>query len=379
MEIVRIPVDYLAEFDRVLKNRRHDFWVSSLVGIEPAEMYDRMKTYRVEDRLAHEIFSHCFFMESQDVKRDADSLLDKFGLGLRKVKIRSKNAPGCIFAFINESGMTTLRKQRLQLADDDTRLSAEERVRRTSMLLTVTTMESVLAAAKQTKKFWVASWSDIDVEDAKKKAVCAIFEGLCCTQRFSECLLVEVSDLSGAGNQLRNKCGMGLRKAPFTCKVGPGVIAVFFETVAPMTKSATVLTSPEPSRLKRQMQGPMSSPGPTERDSKRRRELGGADGSKLRQAMSLETPIKVGREAKRGLGDVDPEELYLRQVAVLEKRLGELLPLLPREQLTTPFVQMKLEEYMQKPRGRLDKFKMEFARIWRSYLELSASNVPDLD
>jgi len=369
----------LAEFDRILKSRQNDFWVGSLVNIKPVEMYDKMFSYRVEDRLVYEIFSHCFFMESQDVKRDADSLLDKFGLGLRKCKIRSKNSPGCIFAFINQSGMTTLRKERLELADHDRKLSGEERVRRTTMLLTVSTMESALAAGKQTNKFWATSWSDTNVEDVKKKAVCALFEGVCCTQRFSECLLVEVSDLSEAVNQLRNKCGMGLRKKPFTCKAGPGIVAVFFEKVALIPKSATALTSPQPSRLKRQMQSPISSPGPTDRESKKRRELGGADGSQLWQAMSLETPIKVAREAKHGLGDVDPEELYLRQVAVLEKRLGELLPLLPPEQLTTPFVQMKLEEYMQKPYGRLDKFRMEFARIWRSYLERTASDIPDLD
>merc|ERR1719511_613649 len=124
---------------------------------------------------------------------------------------------------------------------------------------------------------------------------------------------------------------MGLRKRPFICKAGPGVIAVFFEKVAPIPKSATALTSPKPSRLKRQMQGPITSPGPADRESKRRRELGGADGSQPCQA-TLETPIKVAREAKQGLGDLDPEELYLRQVAVLEKRLGELLPLLPPEQ-----------------------------------------------
>jgi len=59
--------------------------------------------------------------------------------------------------------------------------------------------------------------------------------------------------------------------------------------------------------------------------------------------------------------------------------LAALLPTLPREQLSTPLVQEKLEESMRKPHGRLDKFKLEIARIWRKYLETTAGQTEDVD
>lgn len=77
------------------------------------------------------------------------------------------------------------------------------------------------------------------------------------------------------------------------------------------------------------------------------------------------------------------EELYCKQVRILEARLGELLPRLSLEQLSTAAVQAQLEDYMQKPRGRFELFRKDISRVWRSFFlerSLAASRaVPDLD
>merc|ERR1719464_1985758 len=82
--------------------------------------------------LAPEVFSHCFYRGSHDIKTAADAITDKVGLGLRKCRVRSKNVSGCVFILINKNGESALSKQRAELSADDRKLSTEERLRRTS-------------------------------------------------------------------------------------------------------------------------------------------------------------------------------------------------------------------------------------------------------
>jgi hypothetical protein len=60
----------------------------------------------------------------------------------------------------------------------------------------------------------------------------------------------------------------------------------------------------------------------------------------------------------------DSEEKYLKQVRALEKRAKTLLPTLDGK-LCTTLVQVRLEEAMKLPTGRLDRFRFDIARIWR--------------
>merc|ERR1719491_1510297 len=70
----------------------------------------------------------------------------------------------------------------------------------------------------------------------------------------------------------------------------------------------------------------------------------------------------------------EAEALYCQQMDVIERRLEVLLPSLMAEDLSsTAVVVNKLEQAMQKPVGRLQKFKMEIGRIRRMFLEGSLS------
>merc|ERR1711972_958972 len=72
--------------------------------------------------------------------------------------------------------------------------------------------------------------------------------------------------------------------------------------------------------------------------------------------------------AVEGSAPEDPEELYCKQVAALERRLLTLLPNLSQETIaSTACVQARLEQSMNKPAGRLQKFHMEIARIRRQF------------
>lgn len=343
--------------------------------------------------MVSDIFTDCYLMESADAKLDADSLMDEVGLGLRKSKVKVKNLYGVIFAFVDNRGPSVLMAERADLSAGDRKLSTEERLRRTTMEMTVTCMDLVKSELKRASKlsFWVTAWQGCSGEEAKKKAVAADMEGRKAVERFERCFLVEVPCCSLACLQLTSIFGLGQRKQMPRAREAPGAVAVFFTSyglASPDTLAAVSL--PKRRRTEQLPEGassghsedmlssgspllPLSTPAAQTPDRAMRTCSGGKS--------SIETPSKAEKPktvAQTSIEDVDSEDLYFRQVTVLEKRLNELLPTLPRELIDTPFAQRKLEEYMRKPYGRLDKFKMDIARIWRAFVE-RRHDVPDLD
>eukprot|EP00435_Cladocopium_sp_Y103_P036243 s27_g9.t1 len=61
-------------------------------------------------------------------------------------------------------------------------------------------------------------------------------------------------------------------------------------------------------------------------------------------------------------------DLHRRQVAVIQKRLEELLPSLPLDQLSTSLALTKLEESMRKRKGKFDEFRADVERIIIAYV-----------
>lgn len=366
-------VPRIEDFVALLAAKGQDFWLSALVDITTDQMPDKMYSYRINDDLAQDVYSHCLFMKSQDVKTDADSLTDFVGLGMRKNRVRSKRVPGCIFVFVNESGPSSLMKQRADLPDDDSRLSTEERLRRTTMSMEVTSEDGLVAELSRTRRFWITCWQGLDAEEGKKKAVGSVMENQPATERFKRCLFAEVQDCQQASVNIEKVCGMGLRSSRVRSKSAPGVVAVFLVDEAPAARSRRVAAAPVAAT-------PESKSGP----SKKRR-LDIAQDGPLLPIEDAGSPQKAARTkeaarpARGKAASADSEDLYFRQVLVLEKRMGELLPSLPVEMLATPYVQAKLEDLMQKPHGRFDKFKTDIARIWRCYLESRDAQIPDLD
>merc|ERR1712048_1447404 len=70
-------------------------------------------------------------------------------------------------------------------------------------------------------------WSDCNVDQGKRKAVCLDVEGQLATQRFKRCLLVEVEDGKAATTRISSACGLGLRKSAVRSKPTPGCAALF--------------------------------------------------------------------------------------------------------------------------------------------------------
>jgi len=355
-----------------------DFFMSCLADVSSAEFPHKVRTLRVEDTLASEVFTHCYYKWSKDIKTDAEAVVESCGLGLRKKGVRSKNVPGCVFVFVSEPGPSVLLQQRAELSADDRKLSAEERVRRTSMKLDVAGMDHLIAEAKRHPgKFWLTSWTATSVEEAKKKAVCSQIEGQLATQCFTRCLFAEVSNCQDATLRVTGMCGLGMRRSAVRSRVGPGCIAAFFPSGGPPPLPLPEPASTPPSKrpgpgasTSAGTAGPGSS-GPKEAPAQPKRRKTGE--TEPRPAVLLPTRSspadKAGEAAVASAGGADDEEVYFKQVRVLENRLRVLLPRLDKEDLSTSFVQEKLEEFMQKPHGRLDKFKLDIARIWRSYLE----------
>lgn len=396
------------DFVDLLKKKDNDFWISSLADVTSGELPDRVPAYRVQEALACENFSTCYYTSSADIKADAEALISLVGLGLRKNKVKSKNVPGCIFALVQEDGPSGIRFQREHLEASDRRLPTEERIRRTACdrklpteervlrgemhVEVIADMDKMMQQAKRIspKNFFLTCFGGCDALEAKKKSVSCNVEGKHAASTFNRALIVEVPDCCMASSLFTGAFGLGMRKTFVRGRAVSGCLVLFL-----LQPEAEVAIS----TLKPKQQGIGSSSSTTGRGSaqeelalaKRRRTEAGTPEARLclLPPRSAGGPAGVAQEQPRAvaagkatdtLEDERSEEVYLRQVRVLEKRLQELLPRLPREQLATTYVQSKLEEHMQLGSGRLSKFRMDIFRVWRAYLEVTqASDVQDVD
>lgn len=382
-------------FRFLVQDRGNDFWVSSLAGVSKEEMPDRMASLRVEDELVSEVFTHCYFKISSKIKSDANAITDEFGLGLRKKRVTSHDVPGCVFVLVNKNEETLLSRRRAELSSSDRRLSPEERLRRTQMQFDVSSLDALMKEAKACKSnFWLTSYSEAGAEESKKRVVTMSVEGTLAPERFSKCILVEVPDCQKATEKIIGACGLGLRKSAVRSRGKKGSVALLFS-------EATSASSQGPRAATTTGEESYSSSDSSESSKSQR--VGAKRAKPDGRVVPAQKPKKLkpvnvapNQQAKREKAESsiilpitseaavrsvtaerksDPnerttdEELHYRQVQVLEKRLASLLPTLPRDQLSTPFLQAKLEQQMQKPAGRLDKFKLDIGRIWRAFAD----------
>jgi len=433
MSLSCVKLRVWTDLREVLVSRGQDFWLSCLSGASAADMPDKLATMCVEELQVAEVFTHCFIVESEDIKTESDQLIDEFGLGLRKKRVRSRPESGCVFALVSNSGDTALLRRRSEIPDDDRRLSGEERCRRMNVTFQVTDLSSMIAAANQfRKRFWLTSFTQVDPDGCKKRVGTMTVDNQRIDERFSRCIIAEVGDCSQATEQLTNQVGMGIRLTKVRSRPLPGCVMCLFlkDTVtdaSTMTGAAVVFPKQLPvrPRLAHELVHPargetqvalagsgrsiygsgdqvplQPAPQAEKRDAAQRASasvLGAVDGSKPKAprvddvarkrarlaadtvrpavaASSAQLPMKapaVGpvSAGKNGVYEDREGDLHYKQVCVLEKKLAALLPTLPRDQITTPLVQARLEGLMQKPAGRLDKFRGDIGRIWRSYLD----------
>jgi len=369
LECVKMP-DWM-KFSGILKARGTDFWISSLAGVSVEEMPDKLQTYRVEDDLAADLFTHCYFQRSDDIKAGTDAIIDEFGLGLRRKRVMSKSVPGCIFAFVTKSGgASVLQQRRNELASDDKRLSAEERLRRTDLKFDVLDVSAMRAEAKRCPLgFWLTSYTGTGLDDCKKKVVTTNIEGKPAAENFARCLVTEVKDCRKATEWLTTQLGLGLRKSAVRSRAESGCVALLLAKGG-TGASAGVTMGPNSAAS-----GSCATEAP---ETKRQRTQSNASGSSSGSSSSSSSSANGGGNTEPAVtsgevllplvqadaGAENNAEMHARQVAVLEKRLVAVLPSLSGETLTTALVQERLEHSMQKPAGRLDKFRGDIDRLW---------------
>jgi len=298
---------------------------------------------------------------------DADSIVDEFGLGLRKKRVMSKAAPGSVFILINASEQTIIAKGKASLSSTDKSLSAEARLRKSPLQFDVAPLDHLIAEAKlHRSSFYVSSRSDANIEDCKKKIVTMVVDETPVSERFSRCLITEVENCHFATERVAAACGLGLRRGNVNSRKRPGCVLMLLPSTGhpplPIPKTADACSG--------------ASAG------KRKNPEGEAAAASTATAKPPGSAPKVRKQVHQtnaGPADVhvsdEAEALYCKQVDVIEKKLAMLLPTLsPQEISSTEVVQAKLEQALQKPTGRLQKFTKEIGRVRRAFLERSSSS-----
>jgi len=385
-----------SELRDVIRGQDNDFWVSCETGIFELEMPQRLATMRVQDLSVPEVFTHCFIARCQDVKAAANALTDEFGLGLRRKRVKSAGVPGCVFALVSDAKPSLLALRQVEVATTD----REERVPLTNLQFHVVGYSELMGAAAKASKcksFWLTAFQNVNAEDCKKRVLgLPSVEGASVGARFASCLLFEAANCHVVTERLTDLHGLGQRTQRVRSRQGPGCLALLvgFQVHGVVKGPSLTKVSQSHVSVKRSLgegsidssvsRRPMSSEGLAEHPSKQRRldaamvcTSGGSSGvSTLCKALPTQaTPqtwhpeLATPKTLTAPLDEAAREELHFRQAKVLESRLAGLLPTLLRDKLSTEFVQAKLEQLMKKPTGRLDAFKLDIARIWRTYLE----------
>jgi len=404
-----------SEIRDVLMDRKHDFWLSCMQGITELEFPQRIATTRVENLLAPDVFTHCFVARCKDIKAAANALTTEFGLGLRRKRVTSaEGMAGCVFALVSDSGPTQLALRHDEIAASATaasssasflacssKLSSEERVRRSKLQFQVvgySELMSAAAMASQFRGFWLTAFQNVQAEECKKRVVTTRVKDELLETRFASCLLFEAADCHVVTERLTDLHGLGQREQRVRATRGPGCLALLIgSSLDGVVKGSSSLSSPLPSAKRRTGEGSTSKVLPlsaakrpcledtlTQRSSTFGSVVARCGSVAILPSRADQTKavpkmdeVTQGAVSKGALTEVptDPrsnaakEEFRFRQTKVLGKRLAQLLPTLSPEKLSTAFVQERLEESMNKPAGRLDAYKIDIARIWREYIE----------
>lgn len=289
---------------------------------------------------------------------------------------------GVLYCCINKTGPSVLFQQQEERSATDKKLSAEARLRKTTMEMHIVPLEHMIKEGSRNRSsFWLTSWSSCSSEEAKKRVVCMNVEGQCVQDRFKMALITDVSNCSESSQKVMGVCGLGLRASAVRARATSGVVAML------LTGEGTAFLPP-PAQSARATAGAIADAEPGHAEKKRR--LENAAQAAAVNATPRPPMLPLGdkspsakNSSSRQLpsaakGEVDEEtaqeELHYRSVRLIEKKLAVLLPTLPKDQLNTTFVMHKLEDTMQKPRGRLLKWRLDIARIWRSYLDNASSD-----
>lgn len=303
----------LAQLGTTMLERGCDFWLSSLADGAHRSLWETLNSMTCDGVPATDAFTHCFIVRSQDTKSETELLMAKFGLGLRQKEVHRSVGPGYMFMLVNLKSSsplcrTVLSTKRKQPPDTDAEQRASKKAAQSPQDLVVTADPVVP-----------------------------------CT----EAVPAYTSDFPDSIN-----CGKVQDAEP------PGI------DVQPKTANAADLRQRQFQALEKRIATLLPKFGrhqiPPEMVQKKLEDMLNKPAGRL---------SKFRDDIARIWQNFVEADLYRRQLRVLERRLEELLPGLPRQRLSTALVQSKLEESMQKPAGRLDRFQADIELIWRAFIK----------
>jgi len=399
-----IVVDEFDELREQIKKNAPDYWVSCLAEGAHVSLELALWKMHTDKMLARECFTHCYLAESEGIKEDANKLIDEFGLGLRTKRVHSNNGPGYVFVLVNEEGVSALAQRNSVLDVTDTRLSTEERLRRSGMQFFKVKFESLLMKASEFRgHFWFTTFAKVGARDCMKRVVASKLGQDYAIEKYDQCWIYEAGNMADALKQLIAACGYGLRTHSIHTAVGPGCLAVLIEKGAKSwalsredeielakglsTKPPKLFLRGKNASLGRQavdmraIHGPSKLPVDPEEVAAKLQEralAAGLDGADQEQLF----PTDGGEHQKElGILQVEPgagfekgskeyEETRARQkIEAIRKRLFEVAPTLSKfPDVTTGYLQSRVEQLMGLPAGRLNRHRGEIEEMWPNVL-----------
>eukprot|EP00929_Paragymnodinium_shiwhaense_P040837 TRINITY_DN21258_c0_g1_i1.p1 TRINITY_DN21258_c0_g1~~TRINITY_DN21258_c0_g1_i1.p1 ORF type:complete len:1041 (+),score=338.51 TRINITY_DN21258_c0_g1_i1:113-3235(+) len=393
-------------FKKMLKPHGNDFWLSCLSDNKSISLKDRVQIATIMGKRATEVFTHCIIWRVKNMRAAAQQLAESRGMGLRKTKLQAATeGPGRLFAFVKDSGFSEVSKSISAMDANDKRLSVEERVRRSTIVFKVVTEEQLLNIARQPKhkdKGWLTTFTKIWPEACKGRVVGMKINGESVDKTFKSCLIAGVENCWQAARKMERDVGTSLRTQRTKAQSAQGCLVLLLKTQLEEAQAPSGMESlfdgaavdddlvAQDVGQKRKASGSASQGEKTPSKKKKKDKKSKTDDSEMRIPLA-ELAVQASREESaqdspaaapvtRAGGEgattaqdkrkaVKAEDRYMMQTRVLEKKLKEILPDLPKKKLTASLVQAKLEEVMCRPAGRFDKFRMDIARIWRAFEE----------
>lgn len=356
-----------------------DFWLGSQEGVDEDGLADKLETMQIEGFSAADDFTHCYIARSDDIKTATNTLILEFGLGLRRRRCRSRHAEGCVFVLVHQPGPSPMWISKFSSGSDIRRISPKERSLRAGMSFIVATEQQLLRVAQAEQgNFWLTSFGGLDAEAAKTRAVTVRVDDEAIDDRFSYCLLVEVSDCHMATSRVISVAGLGLRTMKVRSKPVPGCMVLLIPPLGPSSQMCENLLSRQTEAIMAQSHHSQAIFPSQETQSAVARfnesaAVAPVNDSTPGHGMIVKRPANAppaeARAQKYPKVLTDSQESH---VEALRQRLAALLFELCSE-LTADVVQERLEDLMGQPRGRLSEFRGECEDIWRSLMRADAN------
>jgi len=245
-----VSVNTLQQLSQLLQDRGAgrglndftDFWVGTLAGVDYLDMKCRCENHlAVHEYPVREIFTHAYILETNDIKTAANTLLDQFGLGLRKKRVLSKAEKGCVFLLLNNNGKTPYLAQR-EGAGLESRNSGEFRRRALDGIVHFVTLEDrdeFLALPKMNLAFWAGCVMTTSMAEAENFIANINVDTKKIEYLFSHCYLHRSQNCRKDCDDIFNRYGNGLRQRIVTsAREQPGIVFLLIATKSPQVQAA---------------------------------------------------------------------------------------------------------------------------------------------